>query len=331
MRAEKPGVPLRLPAPRAGAGLLGLGAHRPARVVTNDELCVRVDSDDTWIRERTGIRSRRYAGPAETVVSMAAAAGAKALAGSGIDPAAVDLVILASCTQPRQIPGGAPELAQLVGATGAGAMDLVAACAGFCYGLAAAADAIRAGSATHVLVAGSERFSDVLDPADRGTAIIFGDGAAAAVLGPSDAAGIGPICWGADGSRAGLIETRSSRSGAPVLTMDGPAVFRWAVTAVAPIAREACRRAGIEVAQLAGFIPHQANLRIVDAIARGLDLPEHVRVARDIVDDGNTSAASIPSAFARMVEAGELASGDPVLLVGFGAGLTYAAQVVLTP
>lgn len=331
MTAAPPGVRLRLPAARAGARLLGLGAHHPPRVVTNGELCARLDSSDAWIRERTGIRTRRYAGPAETVVSMAAMAGAKALAGSGIDPAAVDLVILASCTQPRQIPGGSPEVAQLVGATGAGAVDLVAACAGFCYGLAAAADAIRAGSARYVLVAGSERFTDCLDPADRGTAIIFGDGAAAAVLGPGGVPGIGPVCWGADGSRAGLIGTTTSASGSPVLSMDGPAVFRWAVTSVAPVAREACRRAGIRVEQLAGFVPHQANLRIVDAIARGLDLPEHVRVARDIVDDGNTSAASIPTALARMVEAGELASGDPVLLVGFGAGLTYAAQVVLTP
>jgi 3-oxoacyl-[acyl-carrier-protein] synthase-3 len=308
-----------------GARVLAFGEHRPARVVTNDELSLRMDTNDAWIRERTGIAARRYAAPDETVVSMGAAAAAKALAQSGIEASEVDLVLLASCSMTRPIPGGAATLATTIGATRAGAVDVNAACAGFCYALSWAADAVRNGSARHVVVVGSERLTTWLDPADRSTAIIFGDGAGAAVVGPSDDNGIGPVVWGSDGTRADAI--RVPDDGAYV-GMDGPGVFRWATTEMAEVARNACAAAGLEPSEIKAFVPHQANLRIVDSLARQLGI-DGDRVARDIVDMGNTSSASVPLAIARLVGEGRVAPGDPMLLVAFGAGLTYAAQVVL--
>jgi 3-oxoacyl-[acyl-carrier-protein] synthase-3 len=308
-----------------GARVLAFGEHRPARVVTNDELSLRMDTNDAWIRERTGIAARRYAAPDETVVSMGAAAAAKALAQSGIEASEVDLVLLASCSMTRPIPGGAATLATTIGATRAGAVDVNAACAGFCYALSWAADAVRNGSARHVVVVGSERLTTWLDPTDRGTAIIFGDGAGAAVVGPSDGNGIGPVVWGSDGTRADAI--RVPDDGAYV-GMDGPGVFRWATTEMAEVARKACAAAGLAPSDVKAFVPHQANLRIVDSLARQLGI-DGDRVARDIVDMGNTSSASVPLAIARLVGEGRVAPGDPMLLVAFGAGLTYAAQVVL--
>jgi 3-oxoacyl-[acyl-carrier-protein] synthase-3 len=307
-----------------GARVLAFGEHRPAKVVTNDDLSQVMETNDTWIRERTGIATRRYASPDETVVSMGAAAAAKALAQSGIEGSDVDLVLLASCSMTRSIPGGAASLGTLVGATRAGAVDVNAACAGFCYALSWAADAVRNGSARHVVVVGSERLTTWLDPTDRGTAIIFGDGAGAAVVGPAEDNGIGPVVWGSDGTRADAI--RVPDDGAYV-GMDGPGVFRWATTEMAAVARDACAAAGLAPSDIKAFVPHQANLRIVDSLARQLGI-DGDRVARDIVDMGNTSSASVPLAIARLVDEGRVAPGDPMLLVAFGAGLTYAAQVV---
>ena len=310
---------------RAGANgvrLLAFGDHRPSRVVSNDDLAV---ADDAWVRDRTGIVTRRYAAGDETVVTMGTAAGAKALAASGVDPSDVGLVLLASCTLTRPVPGGAASVASALGAVRAGAVDVNAACAGFCYALSWAADAIRGGSARHVLVVGSERLSGWVDPDDRNTAILFGDGAGAAVVGPAETNGIGPVVWGSDGTQAGAI-----RIDGDALAMDGPAVFRWATSAMTAVARDACAAAGVEPSDIAAFVPHQANLRIVDSLARQLGIaPE--RVARDVVDAGNTSAASIPLALCRLRDEGRVAPGDPVLLVAFGAGLTYAAQVVTAP
>lgn len=300
----------------SGARLLAFGDYRPARVVGNDDLLV--DTTDAWVRERTGIVTRRFAAADDTVVSMATAAAAKALAAAGVEP---DLVLLASCTLDTPVPGGAASVAANLG-TRAGAVDVNAACAGFCYALSWAADAIRAGSARHVVVVGSERLTTWLDPHDRGTAILFGDGAGAAVVGPSDTDGVGPVVWGSDGTQADAI-----RVDGDTLAMDGQGVFRWATTAVADVARAALDRAGITAADVSMFVPHQANLRIVDSIARQLGIPAD-RVARDVVDMGNTSGASIPLAVCRLLDEGRVATGDRLLLVGFGAGLTYAAQVV---
>lgn len=309
-----------------GARVLGLGSCRPSRVIANSELPAELATDDAWIRERTGIRSRRLAGAEETVVSMAAEAAAKALADAGVPAADVGLVILASCSMPSPVPSGAADVAHRIGATAAGAFDLNAACAGFCYALAIAADTVRSGTAAYVVVVGAEKLSDWTDWTDRSSAILFGDGAGAAVVGSDDRTGIGPLVSGSDGSRAALI--RTPRGG--MLGLDGPAVFRWATTSLGAVARRACAAAGITPDDLDAVVPHQANLRIVAAIARQLGATRAV-VADDVVDAGNTSAASIPLALSRLVADGRMRSGGLALLIGFGAGLTWAGQVIEVP
>ncbi|MFE5797402.1 beta-ketoacyl-ACP synthase III [Streptomyces sp. NPDC056503] len=328
---------LRAPSGAAGSRLLGIGAYRPARVVDNDEVCARLDSDDAWIRRRSGIVTRRFAGPDETVVSMGTAAAVKALAEAGISPADVGLVLLATMSHLEQSPPAAPRIAHGMGAVGAAAMDIGAACAGFCHALALADSAVRSGTARHVVVIGSERMSDLIDPADRSTAFLFGDGAGAVVVGPSDEPGVGPTVWGSDGTGERLIahehswlRARETRSW-PVMRMEGPAVFRWATRIVPDAGRRALRAAGVEPAELAAFVPHQANARIVDSAARALGLGAHTAVARDIEHSGNTSAASVPLALEALRSRGAVRPGDTALLVGFGAGLTHAAQVVRLP
>jgi 3-oxoacyl-[acyl-carrier-protein] synthase III len=319
---------MRAPVGSPGSKLLSLGEYQPANVVTNDDIAARgVDTNDQWIRDRVGVVSRRIAGPDESVADMAVQAGGKALAGSGLAATDIDLVVVATCTMPSQIPGAAAQVAARLGIEAPGAYDLNAACAGFVYGLNAASDAVRAGSARHVLVIGAEKMSDWVDQLDRANCIIFGDGAGAAVVGPAEEAGIGPVAWGSAGDSADLIHVRDRTTS---LYQEGQAVFRWASTAMAPVGRRACELAGIEPTDLAAFIPHQANLRIIEAIARRLGVGDAV-IARDIVESGNTSSASIPLAMSRMVERGEVASGDPVLVLGFGAGLTYAGQVIFCP
>jgi len=311
--------------------LTGVGAHRPAHREDNTAICERIGSTDEWIRERSGIVTRGVAAPDETVVEMAASAGGKALAAAGVAPGDVDLVLLATCSMPGPLPGGSPAVAARLGATSAGASDIGAGCAGFTYALALAADSIRAGSSRTVLVTASERLLDMVDHDDRGTAFLFGDGAGAAVVqavegdGPD---GVGPVVWLHDGAQAGLLAIR----GTPLrLAMEGRAIYRWATTALPSVARKACERAGLEVSDLAAFVPHQANLRITESLVKSLKLSDAVVVARDVVDSGNTSAASVPLALARLVELGEVSTGDPVLLLGFGAGLTAAGQVVRCP
>ena len=322
---------MRLTEGSAGARILAFGGYQPARVVTNDELAATMDTNDEWIRSRVGIASRRIAGPDETVADMAVAAGGKALAASGLSPADIDLVIVATCTPEVQIPNTAATVGRRLGIAAPGAYDLNAACAGFCYALASASDAVRAGTATHVLVIGAEKLSQWVDWTDRSTAIIFADGAGAAVVGPvadpADGPGIGPVVWGSDGDMADKIYIKDRNS---FIFQEGQAVFRWATTALAPVARKACEAAGVAPGELAAFVPHQANLRIVEAIARRLGAPQ-AKVADDIVTAGNTSSASIPLALSRMIERGELGSGGPALLIGFGAGICYAAQVIILP
>ena len=322
---------MRLTEGSAGARILAFGGYQPARVVGNDELAATMDTSDEWIRSRVGIASRRIAGPDETVADMAVAAGGKALAASGLSPADIDLVIVATCTPEVQIPNTAATVARRLGIAAPGAYDLNAACAGFCYALASASDAVRAGTAAHVLVIGAEKLSQWVDWTDRSTAIIFADGAGAAVVGPvadpADGPGIGPVVWGSDGDMADKIYIKDRNS---FIFQEGQAVFRWATTALAPVARKACEAAGVAPGELAAFVPHQANLRIVEAIARRLGAPQ-AKVADDIVTAGNTSSASIPLALSRMIERGELGSGAQALLIGFGAGICYAAQVIILP
>jgi len=313
-----------------GAKILAFGGYQPDRVVTNDDLSKLVDTSDEWIRSRVGIESRRVAAADETVADMAEAAGAKALAASGLAPAAIDLVIVATCSPEVPLPNVAAVVAYRLGIVAPGAYDLNAACAGFCYALGTAADAVRAGSARNVLVIGAEKMTDWLDWNDRSTCIIFADGAGAAVVGPTadgEPAGIGPVVWGSAGDQAEKI-TIPSRTGA--IRQDGQAVFRWATTALHPVALEACARAGVTPADISAFVPHQANLRIIEAIARKLGIPRE-RLADDITHAGNTSSASIPLALSRLAEQGRLQPGTPALLLGFGAGLSYAAQVITVP
>ena len=316
--------------PAAGARILSLGGYQPGNVVTNDDLATRVDTSDEWIRSRVGIVSRRFAGADESVTDMAFEAGAKALAGGGLSPGDIDLVIVATCSTEASIPNVSAVVAHRLGIVAPGAYDLNAACAGFCYAMASASDAVRAGSARHVLVIGAEKMTAWVDPTDRSTSIIFADGAGAAVVGPvadGEPPGIGPVAWGSAGDMAEKITIADRNS---FLQQEGQAVFRWTTTSLHPIAAQACERAGVAVSELSAFVPHQANLRIVEAIARRLGVPRE-RVADDIVHAGNTSSASIPLALSRMVERGELKSGSPALLLGFGAGMCYAAQVITVP
>lgn len=318
------------PPPRTSTGsrILGLGDYQPDTIVTNDDLVARgVDTTDEWVRSRVGIVSRRFARPDETVVDIAEMAASKAIAASGVAPADVDLVIVASCTMPTPVPNASAQLASRLGLAAPGAYDINAGCAGFVYALAAASGAVVSGQAGNVLVVAAERFSGWLDFDDRTTCVILADGAGAAVVGPSEEAAIGPVVWGSDGDHAQAIIIDEQTG---VFRQEGQTVFRWATTAVVPVALEACRRAGVEPHELAAFVPHQANLRIIDLLAKKLGAANAV-VARDIVTAGNTSAASIPLALSRMVGRGDIPSGAPVLIVGFGAGLTYAAQVVLAP
>jgi 3-oxoacyl-[acyl-carrier-protein] synthase-3 len=321
------------------ARILGVGGYRPERVVPNAELVDRIDSSDEWIRERSGIVSRRFAAPDETVVDMAEAASRQALEAAGLDASRIGAVIVATVTYPYQTPSAASILTHRLGATPAAAFDISAACAGFCHGVALAGDMVTGGSAEHVLVVGVEKLSDFTDLEDRGTAFIFGDGAGAVVIGPSDVPGIGPTVWGSDGEQWEAIRSRDSwidyrdRPGTPwpALIMKGQPVFRWAVWQMAPVAQQALEKAGVSAEDLDAFIPHQANMRIIDSMIKALKLPPQVPVARDIAETGNTSAASIPLAMERMLREGEAPHGGLALLIGFGAGLSYAAQVVTLP
>jgi 3-oxoacyl-[acyl-carrier-protein] synthase-3 len=310
--------------------IIGLGSYQPDRVVTNDELSQFMDTSDQWIRDRVGIIERRFAAKDETVVDMGVEAGSKALADAGLAASDVDTVIVATCTMPAPIPNAAAQTADRIGIKAVGAFDVNAACAGFCYALAMASDLVRAGSANRVLVVGAEKLTDVVDPVDRSTAIIFADGAGAAVVGPADSPGIGPVAWGSAGDLVDTIHMREHK----YIYQEGQSVFRWATTQIAPVALRALELAGLGPSDVDVLVPHQANLRIVEAIAKRLRAKgarEDMVVADDIVYSGNTSSASIPMALDHMRAKGQARSGDLALLVGFGAGLSYAGQVVLVP
>ncbi len=374
--------------PSRGGGyarIVSVGSYRPPRVVTNDEICQVLDSSDQWIRERTGIVTRYFAEPHETVIDLAVPAAQAALDRAGLAPGDVDAILGATVSHLQQMPAAAAALAHRLGATPAAAFDIAAACAGFPHGIALADALIRAGTAANILVVGTEKYSDITDPADRSTAFIFGDGAGAVVVsstGEQGEPGIGPTVWGSDGSRWEHI-TSGSYAGVrshlvaggpafppaaapgpgfgtgfdigsdvsaeitaemntgepelddppawPTIRMQGQAVFRWAVWEMAPIARKALDAAGVAASDLAAFIPHQANVRIIDSLAKQIGLPSSVAIARDIVVAGNTSGASIPLAMDALLEQHPDLSGGLALLIGFGAGLSYAAQVVRLP
>ncbi|MFB9461691.1 ketoacyl-ACP synthase III [Streptomyces cinereospinus] len=321
------------------ARILGVGGYRPTRVVPNEVILETIDSSDEWIRSRSGIETRHWANDEETVAAMSVEASGKAIADAGISAEQIGAVIVSTVTHFRQTPAVATEIADKLGTAKAAAFDISAGCAGFGYGLTLAKGLIVEGSAEYVLVIGVERLSDLTDLEDRATAFLFGDGAGAVVVGPSKVPAIGPTVWGSEGDKSETIRQTvpwtDYRAGEverfPAITQEGQAVFRWAVFEMAKVAQQALDAAGISAADLDVFIPHQANERIIDSMVKTLKLPESVTVARDVRTTGNTSAASIPLAMERLLATGEAKSGDTALVIGFGAGLAYAATVVTLP
>ncbi|MEW1752702.1 beta-ketoacyl-ACP synthase III [Streptomyces angustmyceticus] len=310
-----------------GSRVLALGHYQPSGVLTNDDLAKIVDTDDAWIRSRVGIRTRHVAAPDETVDSMAAAAAAKALAAGGLAPQDIDLVLVATCTATDRSPNTAARVAARLGLDAPATMDLNVVCSGFTHALATADHAIRAGSATHALVIGAEKFTEVVDWADRSTCVLVGDGAGAAVVSASPEPGIGPVLWGSVPQMGGAVRIE----GEPArFSQEGQTVYRWATTQLPAIARTVCERSGITPADLAGVVLHQANLRIIEPVAERLGAVNAV-VAKDVVESGNTSAASVPLALSKLVERREISSGAPVLLFAFGGNLSYAGQVIQCP
>ncbi|MFV2118493.1 ketoacyl-ACP synthase III [Streptomyces sp. Act-28] len=321
------------------ARILGVGGYRPIRVVPNEVILEKIDSSDEWIRSRSGIATRHWASPEETVTAMSVEAAGKALADAGISPEQIGGVIVSTVSHFKQTPAVATEIADRITPSKPAAFDISAGCAGFGYGLTLAKGMVVEGSAEYVLVIGVERLSDLTDLEDRATAFLFGDGAGAVVVGPSAEPAIGPTVWGSEGDKSETIKQTvpwtDYRDGTverfPAITQEGQAVFRWAVFEMAKVAQQALDAAGIAAADLDVFIPHQANMRIIDSMVKTLKLPEHVTVARDVETTGNTSAASIPLAMERLLATGQAKSGDTALVIGFGAGLVYAATVVTLP
>jgi 3-oxoacyl-[acyl-carrier-protein] synthase III len=314
-----------------------IGAARGELSVPNDDIIGPIDSSDEWIRQRTGVITRSRASASVTALDLATAAAREAIDRAGIDPTRIGAVIVATISNTVQTPSMAALLAERVGANPAAAYDVSAACAGYTYGIAQADALVRAGAAEFVLVIGAEKLSDFAEPTDRTISFLLGDGAGAALVGPADRAGVGASVWGSDGSKwdsIGMTVTIADgvRSGVfPTLRQEGQTVFRWAVWEMAKVAQRALTAAGVTADQLAAFIPHQANMRIIDEFAKQLALPESVVIARDIATTGNTSAASIPLATHRLLEENPELSGGLALQIGFGAGLVFGAQVVRLP
>ena len=318
--------------------IYALGASRGHQTVTNDDVAGPIDSSDEWIRQRTGIVTRVRADKEQSLLDMAVEASNEAIKKSGISPSDIGTVILATITFPYQTPSGASLLAEKVGAHGAAAYDISAACAGYCYGIAQADALVRAGTSKYVLVVGGEKLSDFIEPTDRSISFLLGDGAGAAIVGPSDHPGISRSVWGSDGANwdkvgmtSSILDFRDGKAEWPTLVQEGQSVFRWAVWEMAKVAKQALAESGLEASDLSALVTHQANMRIIDELAKQLELPDSVVVAKDIVDTGNTSAASIPLAMHRLLAEGKVKSGGYALEIGFGAGLAFAAQVVELP
>ncbi|GAQ50628.1 beta-ketoacyl-ACP synthase III [Streptomyces acidiscabies] len=310
-----------------GSRIAAVGHYQPAKLLTNAELAGIVDTNDEWITSRVGIRTRHIAGPDEPVDELAAHAAAKALAAAGLGPDDIDLVLVATSTAVDRSPNMAARVAARLGIPGPATMDLNVVCAGFTHTLATADHIVRGGGANRALVIGADKMSEVVDWTDRTTCVLVGDGAGAAVVERSEEAGISPVLWGSvpEMGNAVRIEGQPAR-----FAQEGQSVYRWATTQLPPLARQACERAGLVPADLAAVVLHQANLRIIEPLAEKIGAVNAV-VARDVVESGNTSAASIPLAFSKLVERGEISKGDPVLLFGFGGNLSYAGQVVRCP
>lgn len=318
--------------------IYSVGAARGGVAVTNNDIIEPINSSDEWIQQRTGIITRMRATPDVSALDLATDAAREAVERSGIAPELIDAVIIATISNVQQTPSMAAVVADRIGSNPAAAYDVNAACAGYAYAVVQADALIRTGAAHYALVIGAEKLSDVVDPTDRSISFLLGDGAGAVVIGPSDFPGISSTVWGSDGSKANavgmnytLTEFRDGTGEWPTLRQEGPTVFRWAVWDMAKVAKKALADAGITAADLDAFIPHQANMRIIDEFAKQLKLPESVIIARDIETTGNTSAASIPLATHRLLEENPELSGGLALQIGFGAGLVFGAQVVVLP
>ncbi|MGW0775629.1 beta-ketoacyl-ACP synthase III [Streptomyces sp. NPDC002835] len=313
-----------------GTRVVALGHYQPAKVLTNDDLAAMVDTSDEWIRSRVGIRTRHVAGPDEPVDELAAHAAAKALAAAGLTPADIDLVLVATSTAVDRSPNTAARVAARLGMGSPAVMDLNVVCAGFTHALATADHTLRAGAATRALVIGADKMADIVDWTDRSTCVLVGDGAGAVVVETvpdGQEPGIGPVLWGSVPEMGHAVRIEGTP---PRFAQEGQAVYRWATTQLPPIARKVCERAGLTPEDLAAVVLHQANLRIIEPLAQKIGAVNAV-VARDVVESGNTSAGSIPMALSKLVERGDVTSGDPVLLFGFGGNLSYAGQVVRCP
>lgn len=315
------------------AAIAGLGTALPDRIVANEDLTRRLDTSDEWIVSRTGIRERRVVADDETTTTLATEAGIRAIKDAGVAPSDIDILIVATCTPDQPLPATAARVQNAIGLT-CGAFDLAAACSGFVYATVTADALVTNGGAGAALVIGAETLTRIVDPDDRTTAILFGDGAAAAVLTPSPP-GTGLLSWdlGCDGSAAGILEVPAGGSRLPAsadtvrdrlhyVQMDGKEVFRRAVRVTVASAETTMDKAGVAAHEIAWFVPHQANRRIIDAAALRLGIPDE-RVVVNLDRVGNTSAASIGLALAEV----EPADGDLVLLAGFGAGMTWASAL----
>jgi len=318
--------------------IYSIGAARGDLTVTNNDIAGPINSSDEWITQRTGIITRKRASKDRSLMDMAVEASNEAIKKAGIKPSEIEAVIFSTITHPYQTPSAAALLAELIGANPAPAFDISAACAGYCYGIAQADSLVRSGTAKYVLVVGGEKLSDFIDPTDRSISFLLGDGAGAAIVGPSDTPGISKSVWGSDGSKweavgmtGSLLDFRDGTGAWPTLVQEGQTVFRWAVWEMVKVAKEALEVAGVTADDLNAIVMHQANERIIDEMAKQLALPDHVVVAKDIKTSGNTSAASIPLAMHALLEQGQIKSGDLALQIGFGAGLAFGAQVVVVP
>jgi 3-oxoacyl-[acyl-carrier-protein] synthase-3 len=312
--------------------IAGTGSYLPSRVMTNDDFAKRLDTSDAWIRERTGIASRHIADETQTSSDLALEASKRALEVAGLDAKEIDLIIVATSTPDFVFPSTACLLQAKLGVAGCAAFDVQAVCSGFVYAIATADTFIRSGQYKKALVVGAEVFSRILDWNDRGTCVLFGDGAGAVVLVAGDKPGIHASILHADGSQAGMLSVpgnvnRGAICGSPYLQMDGQGVFKFAVRVLDESARETVAAAGMTLNDIDWLIPHQANVRILDAVARRLKLPAHKLVVT-VDHHGNTSAASVPLALDEYVRAGKIKPGQRLLLQGVGGGFTWGSSVV---
>lgn len=312
------------------AKITGVGSYLPAQAVSNDDLVARgVDTSDEWIATRTGIRNRHLAEPGQTSSDLGFEAARRALEMAGVDAAELDLIIVATSTPDFVFPSTACLLQSKLGNKGATCFDVQAVCAGFVYALSIAEKFVRSGSHKKALVVGAEVFSRILDWNDRGTCVLFGDGAGAVVLEASDAPGILATALHADGSHHGILSVPGNVAGGavigdPFLRMDGQAVFKFAVRVLADVAAETCAAAGVATSDVDWLVPHQANLRIIDSTGKKLGIPSD-KVVVTVDRHGNTSAASVPLALDTAVRDGRIQRGQKVLLEGVGGGFTWGA------